>query len=670
MKRDSWNLALTSGRSLLALQGALCLIACDEPRGRRAYESREVLIHHDVSTETDNKSGFDHEPLDHDQSWRDIEGHLSEDSGADLGPETDSTVESDLDASAATQLTDDHASLFETQRYHIRAQIKYMDRLYDAEGFEGEHTARAAPYVLTQLVTQSPLGDEEIIAERYTDSRGRVELSWTRRVVKGSASPLPPLWVRALATQRTPEGSRARVTSRRRGSRYALDGPRLVSKRFKPISTEADSEYMTDQVITATTEGSLSGALNILSMTALGFDLISHHSLDSGPQLTIRWDLDLPVSCGSCYSSDQLTIFLGGQVEDPDHYDDHIILHEMGHFFSDQWSVDSSPGGPHRGRAVSPQLAYGEGLAYFWSALALDDPLIVDWMFPNPWVVDIESGIYNGAPVSLGLSDPSPATSVLSELSATHHEELVSTLMWDVYDDDSDGEPDDELALSEAQVMRSLISILPARYQAGADIGARGVDLADWLDALSCEVEDEEMSLLPLLELEASRRGYPWRPSSESISQGSEDPDASSFRRCDLKGSALRALIHQDKAGALWLKLNPQDPLANADSPQRAQRWTVRRWRGRPPKSEELSALECSQIPCRVAERADQVLIFELTRPSAESEEPLEARRFTSWIPKRLLNNSPHTIQLSRDGRGALLIEKSVERSDPYSRSQ
>ena len=96
-------------------------------------------------------------------------------------------------------------------------------------------------------------------------------------------------------------------------------------------------------------EGRLSGALNILSMIAEGYEVISNYSDIIGPPLTITWTLDEPVSCGSCYVGNK--ILLGGQVEDPDHYDDHIILHEMGHFFTDRWSLDNSPGGPHRGRA-------------------------------------------------------------------------------------------------------------------------------------------------------------------------------------------------------------------------------------------------------------------------------------------------------------------------------
>ena len=89
-------------------------------------------------------------------------------------------------------------------------------------------------------------------------------------------------------------------------------------------------------------EGHLSGAFNILNATALGFKQIANHSDEIAPILTFTWDLDQAVSCGSCYSNDRIR--LGGQVEDPDHYDDHIILHEMGHFFTDRWSIDDSRG--------------------------------------------------------------------------------------------------------------------------------------------------------------------------------------------------------------------------------------------------------------------------------------------------------------------------------------
>ena len=136
---------------------------------------------------------------------------------------------------------------------------------------------------------------------------------------------------------------------------------------------------------------------------------------------------------------------------------------------------------------MHPSLAYGEGLAYFWSALVLQDPLIVDWMFPEPWVVDLEQNLFNGVPMTWGTFAPVASTSDLVGVSALHHEELVSSMLWSIYQLFLEETGD----WSESILMESLVNELPARIDNGVDVGAIGIDFADFLDSLICSLAGE-----------------------------------------------------------------------------------------------------------------------------------------------------------------------------------
>ena len=626
----------------------------------------------------------------------------------DLDQQFQPRVDSEIDADHL--VTPSSSAHLETRRYEVGVSIHYMDRVYDASGFDGEYVDRAVPFVEVQLILEDPYHNDRVVARAYTDHEGEARLVWVWRDRSPdliSADGLG-LRVRALSSQRTPRGDHAQVTSRRRGVRYALESNPIPLKAFgkaPQVPSLGMATYRAPhQRLTASAEARLSGAFNILTMTALGFELIERYTDQIGPPLKIQWDLDLPVACGSCYVGDE--ILLGGQVEDPDHYDDHIILHEVGHFFAHRWSVDTSPGGPHRGRSVTPPLAYGEGLAYFWSALALDDPLIVDWMFPTPWVVDIERGIYNGMSIIVGLGEAYPSTGTLDEVSYHHHEELVSSLMWDIYDEPED---DEALHVGEETMMSSLLFALPERYRSGLDIGARGIDLADWLDALSCvslRVDDSQSEanaeVLIALERAATQLGYPWsrpghsddREAGDEMGDGHRPGEIEGERvgedagveersggaaqevtgaRCSLKGSLPRPIVFELKSGQLWFTLAPNDPLLTEQSLSsdiKSLGGYIRRWRGRPPHVVELEPVVCPSLPCLISAVERSVMIFEFTLgPSDDLVDPERSRRVTSWIPRQVDQTSASSQRQQRRSRvrETFVLERAASPQGPSS---
>ncbi len=87
----------------------------------------------------------------------------------------------------------------------------------------------------------------------------------------------------------------------------------------------------------------------------------------------------------SFYRSDLDSLFLLGDANvDTEEFDDHVIVHEWGHYFEDNFSRSDSIGGPHAlGQSIDARLAFGEGWATALSAMALDEPLYCDTGVPG-----------------------------------------------------------------------------------------------------------------------------------------------------------------------------------------------------------------------------------------------------------------------------------------------
>jgi hypothetical protein len=70
---------------------------------------------------------------------------------------------------------------------------------------------------------------------------------------------------------------------------------------------------------------------------------------------------------------------LGDASVDTEEFDDHVIVHEWGHYFETNFSRSDSTGGPHFiGDRLDARLAFGEGWATALSGIALDDPVYCD----------------------------------------------------------------------------------------------------------------------------------------------------------------------------------------------------------------------------------------------------------------------------------------------------
>jgi len=95
---------------------------------------------------------------------------------------------------------------------------------------------------------------------------------------------------------------------------------------------------------------------------------------------TTATDIDAGELVSQFYDPNLDSLFLTGDAgTDTTEFDDHVIVHEWGHFFEDTLSRSDSIGGPHGiGDRLDARLAFGEGWATALSGMALNNPLYCD----------------------------------------------------------------------------------------------------------------------------------------------------------------------------------------------------------------------------------------------------------------------------------------------------
>jgi hypothetical protein len=114
---------------------------------------------------------------------------------------------------------------------------------------------------------------------------------------------------------------------------------------------------------------------------------------------------------------------LGDANTDTEEFDDHVSVHEWGHYFEDNFSRSDSIGGPHSiGQSIDPRLAFGEGWATALAAMALNEPQYCD-----TGVVGTSGGF--GINTETNNSGPQ----------GYYNEMSVATLIYDLFDTNPDG---------------------------------------------------------------------------------------------------------------------------------------------------------------------------------------------------------------------------------------
>ncbi len=132
-------------------------------------------------------------------------------------------------------------------------------------------------------------------------------------------------------------------------------------------------------------------------------------------------DIDAGELATSFYRGDLDALFLLGDTStDTEEFDDHVIVHEWGHYFEDVFSRSDSIGGPHSiGQSLDARLAFGEGWATGLAGMALDEPQYCDTNAGGGFGINIET------------NDAGPQ--------GWFNEMSVATFLYDLYDTTVDG---------------------------------------------------------------------------------------------------------------------------------------------------------------------------------------------------------------------------------------
>ena len=106
------------------------------------------------------------------------------------------------------------------------------------------------------------------------------------------------------------------------------------------------------------------------------------------PEMKYNWSINNRAVSGndsagdigtSSYKGNGNVYILGDEDSDTDEYDDHVVVHEWGHYFEDQMSRSDSIGGPHSGgQKLDMRVAMGEGFGNALSGMVTDDPFYRD----------------------------------------------------------------------------------------------------------------------------------------------------------------------------------------------------------------------------------------------------------------------------------------------------
>jgi len=180
----------------------------------------------------------------------------------------------------------------------------------------------------------------------------------------------------------------------------------------------------------ATNGSDVSGAFNIAQVIIDAAQALVNDFEGPLPgSVTVQWEDGVQVGT---YFIPGTGIFLygNGSAGDTDEFDDAVIAHEYGHFLSDAYSKDDSPGGAHSpGQDIDLRLSWSEGWAGFFSSAVRNDD-------------EYRDTVSNGTGGGLGLRIDYQVPKVYGmsglDLSGSDDEIAVAATLLDIFDTDAE----------------------------------------------------------------------------------------------------------------------------------------------------------------------------------------------------------------------------------------
>jgi hypothetical protein len=330
----------------------------------------------------------------------------------------------------------------------VTGTVFYEDRAYTGSGFTGALVNRPVRQAEIDLVNSA--GDV-ILASGVTDETGAYSLTF--------AGPDQDVRIRVYAR---------RVDLPPKPNPFKINAVVMNNHGAKLVYTVLGAVFNSasppgDLIITRS--GGAGGAFNIFDCAVKSFQYITSTPIEPGlttpPLLTIYWQAGS--ANGTYFDGSVPAIFLLGKDSDPDEYDDDIILHEIGHWVTVNFSRDDTPGGPH---SITDQrdarLAWSEGFAHYWSAIVrqyANDHLAIEYAAPALQVDNFVNS--NGQPINgvFDVEGPSFASSAVT----AKNELAVAAVLWDLVDPAV--EAFDGVSGQETPVWKSVHEQIPNRVE-------------------------------------------------------------------------------------------------------------------------------------------------------------------------------------------------------------
>lgn len=248
----------------------------------------------------------------------------------------------------------------------ISGAAVYEDRVLGPLGFTGAIERRPVRFAVVQLVAE----DGTVLGDTVTRADGGYTLA---------AAAAEGRMVHVSLVARSAEPMTAEVLTIQLQA-YALAAPAF------PAAVRA---FTQDFVASA---DDLGGVFNILDNVVLGAETV--RTLQPGAAFgRVRLLWSTVNRQRTSYNPDNNTIRLRGHPEDPDEYDDPVILHEFGHYVADFFSHDTSPGGGHGifDDDLPLPLTWSEGFATWFGSHARQSPVYVDSFGTGTFALEIET---------------------------------------------------------------------------------------------------------------------------------------------------------------------------------------------------------------------------------------------------------------------------------------
>jgi hypothetical protein len=227
---------------------------------------------------------------------------------------------------------------------------------------------------------------------------------------------------------------------------------------YTAASTPAGVSATAPLTLNMTIPAASSGPFNIFDVSVLNQQFLFTLSGNlTPPLLGIYWSAGS--DDGTYYDRATDTIHVRGTTDDPDEFDDDIILHEMGHYVLDNSSRSDSPGGSHSlDGHYDIRLTWSEGWASFWSSVVrqwANTNVAPAGRYPDfVWLIDSFATDVGAFRIDL----PSyPATSYGAD-----NEVSISSVLWDIAALPADG---GVLGLGMAGIWNVITTRMPPRAQ-------------------------------------------------------------------------------------------------------------------------------------------------------------------------------------------------------------